>query len=178
MSRPTDRFGIQPPPPVRDVDTDAPGTGGPFVHSISVGWGDCDPAQIAYTARIPAWGLDALEAWYRACLGVGWFEINMDHGIGTPFVSLAFDFASPVTPRAPLDCAVFVTRIGRSSLSHRIEGAQAGTPCFAGTTTAAFVDASRLKAIAIPPNMRRRIGAYADLQGRPLDAVPLAADGD
>ena len=37
-----------------DVDT-------PLRYSIDVGWGYCDPAQIAYTGRIPEWGLKAIE---------------------------------------------------------------------------------------------------------------------
>ncbi len=35
---------------------------GPFCHVIDVGWGDTDPAQIAYTSNIPAWALRAIEA--------------------------------------------------------------------------------------------------------------------
>ena len=34
-----------------------------FVHEIRVGWGDCDPAKIAYTGRLPAFALEAIDAW-------------------------------------------------------------------------------------------------------------------
>jgi 4-hydroxybenzoyl-CoA thioesterase len=157
--------GIRGPAPLRDLDAPAPPIEAPLVHRVTVGWGDCDPAQIAYTANIPAWGLAAIEQWYRACLGVDWYRINLDHGIGTPFVQLAFEFQGPVTPRAPLHLTVRVERLGRSSLTHTVEGTQAGRRCFTGRTTSAFVDTHALTPIPIPPNMRASIEAYVAAQG-------------
>ena len=73
-----------------------------FVHEINVTWGDCDPAQIAYTARLPYFALDAINAWWEAHFdGDGWFQLQIDRNIGTPFVNLSMDFRSPVTPRPP-----------------------------------------------------------------------------
>ena len=171
MSRPIEPRGIKAPSEIRDIQAVRQLAPGPFVHNITVGWGDCDPAQIAYTANIPTWSLQAIEAWYKACLGVDWYAINLDNGIGTPFVHLDFDMVSPVTPRAVLACKVYVRRIGRSSLAHRVESFQDGVLCFTGQTVAAFVDASRMKPVSIPPNMRASIRAYAEQQERALEAA-------
>lgn len=170
MSKPTDHRergvrGMRPAGPFRDLDAPRVAAQVPLVQEITVGWGDCDPAQIAYTANIPAWGLLAVEAWYKACLGVNWYEINLDHGVGTPFVSLGFDFVSPVTPRAPLLVSVYVERLGRSSLGHVVEARQEDAVCFYGRTTAAFVGANEMKAVAIPDNMRASIEDYLARQG-------------
>ena len=170
MSRPTDQQGrglrgIRPAGPMKDLAAPRIMEAAPLVHRITVGWGDCDPAQIAYTANIPAWGLRAIEAWYKHCLGLNWYEINLDHGLGTPFVSLAFDFVSPVTPRAELEVAVYISRLGRSSISHQVSAGQEGRLCFTGRTTAAFVGANEMKAVAIPDNMRRSIESYIARQG-------------
>ena len=37
-------------------------------HVIRVTWGDCDPARIAYTGRLPVFALEAIDAgvWGRA----------------------------------------------------------------------------------------------------------------
>ena len=146
---------------------------GPFVDSIRVGWGDADPAQIAYTGNIPAWGLRAIEAWIRQCTGVGWYEMNMDLGVGTPFVELRNTFHAPITPRHTLDSAVLVSRIGRSSLALRVEGRQQDVHCYSGHYVCAFVDAVRMRPIAIPPRMRANIRRYAGRQGAPFeDAHP------
>ena len=155
----------------RDVDFVHDLPAGPFVHDHPLGWGDADPAQIAYTANIPGWGLRALEAWYKACLGCNWFEMTMDFGVGTPFVHLTCDFVAPITPRMPLRCTVTVDRLGRSSIGHRLEGGQDGRVCFRAGFVAAFVDSVRMKAIRIPPVMRDNIERFADRQGTPWERV-------
>ena len=137
--------------------------------ALTVGWGDCDPAQIAYTARIPEWSLKAIEDWYRFCLSVDWYDINLNHGYGTPFVSLNCDFHSPVTPRYALDMMVYVSRLGGTSISHQIEARQNDVLCFTTKTTAAFVDANAMKPVPIPPNMRRNIENYIQYQNRVFD---------
>lgn len=146
---------------------------GPFVDSIRIGWGDADPAQIAYTGNIPAWGLRAIEAWIRQCTGVGWYEMNMDLGVGTPFVDLRNTFHAPITPRHRLAMTVLVARVGASSLSVRIEGRQGAVHCFTGSYVCAFVDAVRMRPIRIPVRMRANIRRYALDQGAPFeDAHP------
>lgn len=169
MSNPTDHIGIRLPASASDIVAVHTAPPGPFVHSITVGWGDCDPAQIAYTANVLSWGMKALEAWCNLCLGVNWFELNMNHGIGTPFVHMSYDFTAPITPRATLECTVYVHRIGRSSLHHIVEGQQSGRLCFNGKMTSVFVTASKMKPIPIPPNMRQSIQLYAAGQGRELE---------
>lgn len=158
------KTGIRSPGPWHDIDRPRKSFTGPLVHEITVGWGDCDPAQIAYTANIPAWGIEAIEAWYRHCLGAGWYELNLRHGIGTPFVSLGFDFKSPVTPMHVLQVCVEVTRIGNSSLSHAVTGKQEDMLCFTGQTTATFVEAAAMSPLRIPPNIRQSIESYRSAQ--------------
>lgn len=162
----TPRRGIAAAPPRRDLDSPEPLVNSVFEHQITVGWGDCDPAQIAYTAHIPAWGLAAVEAWYKACFGINWFQLNLEYGIGTPFVSLDFQFKSPVTSTDTLKIDVFVARMGNSSVKHVVEGYQNGVLCFVGHTVAAFVDAGTMKPIPAPTNMRKRINHYISIQRR------------
>ena len=159
--------GVKPVSPiVRDLD--AP-LGGQRLsqHTVTVGWGDCDPAQIAYTARIPEWALTAIENWYRECLLSSWFAMNVSRGIGTPFVSLACDFHVPVTSESPLTMDVFVTKMGNTSLSHLVEGFQDNQHCFSVKTTAAFVNPNSMTPIPIPDNMRETIENYTANQGHP-----------
>lgn len=129
----------------------------PFIHRARVSWGDCDPARIAYTARIPHFALDAIDAWWDHHVGLDWFKLNVDHGIGTPFVHLDVDFRSPVTPRAPLDCAVSFIRLGESSTGFRVEGRQDGTLCFEGTFVSVFIDGKSFRRIPVPAHIRAAI---------------------
>jgi 4-hydroxybenzoyl-CoA thioesterase len=109
-----------------------------FEHIIRVGWGDCDPARIAYTARLPAFALEAIDAWWEHHLGGGWYQMELDHGFGTPFVSMQLDFVGPVTPRHRLVCAVAPTRLGTTSIGFRVTGRQDGRDCFRGRFTCVF----------------------------------------
>lgn len=114
--------------------------GQPFEHEIRVTWGDCDPARIVYTGRIPGFALDAINAWWEHHLGDGWYQMELDRGVGTPFVSMALDFRSPITPRHRLICAVWPEHLGETSIRFRVEGRQDGGLCFDGRFTCVFVD--------------------------------------
>ena len=131
-----------------------------FEHEIRVGWGDCDPAKIAYTARIPWWALDAIDAWWEHHLGgSGWFQMNLDRDLGTPFVHMTLDFRSPVTPRHRLICKVAPTKLGTSSITFRVEGYQDGALCFEGTFVNVFVIASAFKPQQAPDDVRAIVEA-------------------
>jgi 4-hydroxybenzoyl-CoA thioesterase len=126
----------------------------PHEHEIRVTWGDCDPARIAYTARFTAWALDAINAWWEAHLGGGWYEMEFDHGFGTPFVHMSLDFRSPVTPRHRLNCKVWPAALGSRSITFGVEGYQDGTLCFEGKFTSVFIVAGGLHVQHAPDHVR------------------------
>ncbi|WP_415401535.1 acyl-CoA thioesterase [Tateyamaria sp. SN3-11] len=130
----------------------------PFVHEIRVTWGDCDPARIAYTARLPWFALDAINAWWEAHLGGdGWYQLELDRNIGTPFVHLSMDFRSPVTPRHRLMCEVWPSRLGDKSVTFTVLGRQDGVLCFEGTFTCVFIIADQFTSQRAPPELRQII---------------------
>lgn len=129
-----------------------------FVHPVNVTWGDCDPARIAYTARLPYFALDAINAWWEAHLdGDGWFQMEIDRNVGTPFVSMAMEFRSPVTPRHTLMCETFPTRLGEKSISFAVNGSQDGKLCFEGRFTCVFTIADKFKSQPVPADFRAMI---------------------
>lgn len=149
MSRPID------PGPLPSGGLSAPVS--VFVHRIRVGWADCDPARIAYTGRIPCFALEAIDAWWEHAIGYDWFRLNLDRNYGTPFVHMEVDFRSPVTPRAPLECTVVLTRLGEKSLSFCVTGRQDEVLCFEGRFVSAFVAADRFEPIPVPADIRSRL---------------------
>ena len=131
-----------------------------WTHEIRVAWGDCDPARIAYTARIPAWCLDAINAWWEEHFGGGWYQMELDHGFGTPFVHMSLDFRTPVTPRHRLICAVAPVRLGETSIEFRVQGRQDGVLCFAGRFVCVFFRAGHPQKAPPPPEVRALIEAH------------------
>jgi acyl-CoA thioesterase FadM len=141
--------GSEGPQPVNGAD----GHTRPFVHRIRVRWGDCDPAAIAYTGRIPAWALEAIETWWEHHTGLDWYRINLDRKIGTPFVHMTMNFRSPVTPRHLLECEVTLKKLGSRSITHTVRACQGGVLCFEGEFVAAFVEARAMKSRTLPHDL-------------------------
>lgn len=124
-------------------------------HEIRVTWGDCDPAKIVYTGRIPWFALDAINSWWVENLGGdGWFQMELDRNVGTPFVRLEMDFRAPITPRHPLVCHVWPVRLGETSITFRVDGMQDGTLCFSSRTVSVFIDAAAFTKRTPPDDMR------------------------
>ena len=128
---------------------------GAFTHTIRVTWGDCDPARIVYTGRLPWFALDAINGWWEAHLGGdGWYQMELDRNVGTPFVRLEMDFLKPVTPRHPLICHVWPTRLGETSIEFRVDGAQDGDLCFSTRTVSVFIEAAAFRKAPPPQDIR------------------------
>ena len=126
-----------------------------FAHQINVTWGDCDPARIAYTGNIPQWALLAINAWWEHHLGGdGWYQMELDRNVGTPFVHLSMDFLAPITPRHRLICHVWPVRLGTSSIVFRVDGMQADQHCFAGRFVNVFTVADQFKSQSAPQDIR------------------------
>ncbi len=136
----------------------------PFIHRRRVRWGESDPARIAYTARFLDFCMDAIEAFYQDRLGVGFYELNVDHGIGTPFVHVALDFRSPLTPRDMLAVEVRLARLGASSLTFEVAGRVAERLAFSGKLVSAWVDGrgDTMRPIRVPDEFRAKLEADAE----------------
>ena len=131
-----------------------------FEHEIRVTWGDCDPAKIVYTARLPWFALDAINAWWEHHVGGGWYQLELDRNLGTPFVSMAMDFRKPVTPRHRLVCRVWPNRLGETSVGFRVEGMQDGALCFEGSFVCVFADAAAFRKTPPPADVRAVVEAH------------------
>lgn len=136
--------------------------GGTFTHVIRVGWADCDPAEIAYTGRIPNFALEAIDCWWEAHTGLDWFRMNLDRNTGTPFVHLSLDFRRPVTPRHRLLCEVRLIHVGTSSVRFTVAGKQDGELCFEGEFVEVFVDHSTNTKISIPEDILSELTALCE----------------
>ncbi len=136
-----------------------------LLHEIRVTWGDCDPAQIVYTGRLPWFALDAINAWWEAHLGGGWYQMELDRGLGTPFVHMSLDFRKPVTPRHRLICPVWPDALGTSSITFRVDGEQDGALCFSGRFVCVFVDPSSFGKRPPPGDVRALVQRHLPQAG-------------
>ena len=106
----------------------------------------------------PYFALDAINAWWEAHFdGDGWFQLQIDRNIGTPFVNLSMDFRSPVTPRHKLMCETYPTRLGNKSITFGMKARQNGVLCFEGSFTCVFTIADVFKSQSAPEELARVI---------------------
>lgn len=114
-------------------------------------FGDCDPAGIAYTPKIVDYALIAIDEFWKVALqGEGWFQLNVDHDIGTAFVDLHSRFTAPITPRQPLVLDVRLAGRGRSSIRFAVRAETGGRPALAINATCVFIRRSQVAAIEPP----------------------------
>ncbi len=127
------------------------------MHTRRVRFADTDAAGIAWTGRIVEFALDAIDSWFRARLDTDWYELNIDQDVGTPFVRVAVEFRSPLTPRDTLGTEVRVAMIGRSSLTFAIAGRVGERLIYEGELTCVFVTRSTGRSIPIPEVYRAKL---------------------
>jgi uncharacterized protein (DUF924 family)/acyl-CoA thioesterase FadM len=151
------------PIPTSDFGGQRPQSDIPFAIRRRVNWGDSDTAEIAYTGSFIPFAIDALEVWYEAVLGFNFYQLKRDN-LGNPAVSLHFDFHAPLVVGDRFDTAVFLERLGKSSISHRFEMTKVGGPlvCTASFTSALARDvhSPAIKAQPFPDDWRERIEGY------------------
>lgn len=104
---------------------------GAYGYTYHMGFGDCDPAGIAYTGALVNAALRAIDRFLSdVTKGRGWYAMSVQMGVGMPFVHLDVDFASPVHGNADLDFTVEVSRLSKTSIAFRTIGWQGGQRCF------------------------------------------------
>lgn len=135
----------------------------PFVHRRHIRFGEADTAKIVYTVRFFDYALDAIDAWYESIAGASLYELNTQHDISCPFVHAELDFHAPLRPGDDVATQVLVERMGRSSLTFRLEGARAdGVRCYSGRFIISFIAPSRMKSVPVPSAIADRIRSYKD----------------
>ncbi len=127
------------------------------IHTCQVRFADTDAAGIAWTGRIVEFALEAIDAWFRARLGTDWYELNIDRGIGTPFVRVAVEFRSPITPRDTLATEVRVAKLGRSSLTFAVTGRVGERVVYEGELASVFISRSTGRSIPVPDEYRAKL---------------------
>jgi len=129
-----------------------------FLWERRVGFGDCDPAQIAFTGRIVDFALEALDAFWDDTLdGAGWYAMAVDKGQGMPFVRIEMDFMRPISPRLPLRFRVKPQEIGRSSIKIWMQGVHGDEIAFEASFISVFVSRPDMAPSRVPDEVRDKL---------------------
>lgn len=150
----------------KHIDQQAPS--GAFVHAIAPYWADADPAGIVYTARFTDYALRAIDAWMIDRIGAGFYVMNTEWGIGTPFVHTECDLRMPARPGEALHISVAVARVGTTSLTFTVQGhgAQRGLLHFEGRFVCVCVSSLEENVEVQPIALDARIRSAAEAELR------------
>lgn len=140
----------------------SPGTGGlVYEADILVRFAHCDPAGIVFFPRYMEMFNNLVEDWCRDELGFSFAEIPRGRGWGLPTVRLEVDFVAPSVIGETLSATLAVRAIGTSSIRLGIvfKGPDGGDRVRAETVLV-LLDPTHRRAVPIPDDLRRRIGAF------------------
>lgn len=133
------------------------------VHPLQVQWGDCDPADIVFYPNYFAW-FDAGTWRLLAAAGFTLKELRRIGSIGFPIVSVDAKFFAPAAVQDHIAVHSRIIEWGRSSfqVGHRIQRAD-GTLLVEGHEKRVLAQPDpaqpgKIKGMAIPPEMIRRLG--------------------
>jgi 4-hydroxybenzoyl-CoA thioesterase len=87
------------------------------VHRLTVRFGDCDPAGIAYFPRIHDWFHQGMETWFDRALGHPYAQVIRVRQLGFPTARIEADFARPCALGDALALELRLAAVGRSSVS-------------------------------------------------------------
>jgi 4-hydroxybenzoyl-CoA thioesterase len=136
-----------------------------FVHrrSVTIEWGDCDPAGIVYYPRYFAMFDAATAHLFAAALGYDKFELRKRFGIvGFPMVETGAKFITPSRYGETVTIESAVSRFGRSSfgVTHRLFKGEA--LAIEATETRVWAaadpnDPGRIRGVPIPDEVREAL---------------------
>jgi 4-hydroxybenzoyl-CoA thioesterase len=127
---------------------------------LTVEFGDCDPAQIAFYPNFSRWYDAAARHFFEKCGVPAWRDLEKSDGIiGTPVVEIHSHFMCPTTYGDEIEVTTSIVEWGakRFVMLHRLSRGE--TLLAQSSETRIFAirhpeDATRIKAIPIPSTIK------------------------
>jgi 4-hydroxybenzoyl-CoA thioesterase len=133
----------------------------PFATSVTVRFGDCDPAGIVFYPRYFEMFNNLVEEWWASGLGTSFRELIMERGLGLPTVSVQADFLATSTLGDILTAQLSVLKLGNSSVTVmiRLSGA-GGDERVRARLVLVLMDLKKAGPTRIPDPLRERIAQF------------------
>jgi len=133
-----------------------------FKTSVSVRFGDVDPAGIVYFPRIYEYLHEAFEDVWEQHVGERYYRMILDERRGFPLVHSEVDFKHPLRFGDDVRVHITCTHLGRSSTGLRYRLYVGDTLCVEARQTTACVDLDAGKSIPMTDGHRARFEAILE----------------
>ena len=130
------------------------------IHTVTVQFGDCDPAGIVFFPNFSKWMDESSLAFFMACGVPPWRELVKTRGIiGTPLLEIHTRFIQTATYGETIAVHTTVDDWQRKTFRHRHRVMRGDTLLCEGTEVRAFcqrdpADPDRIRAIPIPEDIQ------------------------
>ncbi len=126
-----------------------------YKTTITVNFGDVDPAHIVYYPIIFHYCHIAFERFFTEFVGISYPKLLKDEGIGFPTVNATSSFSHPIHYGDDLEVMLKVDRIGKSSVDFSYIGKNLNNQkYFQAKITVVAVSMSSFTPITIPDRYR------------------------
>ncbi|MCP5371513.1 MAG: acyl-CoA thioesterase [Hyphomicrobiales bacterium] len=143
---------------------------GTFVSKSVVRFNHTDPASYVFFPRYFEMIQAAVEDWFTLGMGINYADLVNHDRLGLPTARTECEFARPSRLGETVELALYVTRIGNSSLEVLFDGSVGGEHRLRARSVLVFISLEDGRPRPIPPSMRIQLEAYRARQG----AVPGA----
>jgi 4-hydroxybenzoyl-CoA thioesterase len=124
-------------------------------------FGHCDLTGIVYLSHYFDMINSSVEDWFELELGLPFDAFHLQHGYGNPIVSTSCDFLRPCRYGEKMTIELSVANLGRSSIELRIAGKVGAEERILARHTTAMISLDSFRSIAIPDDLRKKMGEYA-----------------
>ena len=137
-----------------------------FTLRLPIRFTHTDPAGQVFFPRYFEMFQATVEDWFTHGLGFRYAGLIAD-GFGLPTAQTECEFFRPSRLGEAIDLTVYLTRIGRSSMTIEYVGRVEGERRFHGKSILVLIRLSEGKSAPFPPDMRRALEAYARIASTP-----------
>lgn len=133
---------------------------GRFRAPRKIRFSDCDPAGIAYTARLIDQMNGVIEDFFPAALGLDYHGLIAESRIGLGYASVHCDFFRPTRMGSRLEISVLIERIGERSTTFVLHGHDGEDEVFRMSFVMSTTSLTEHRSIPLPPTLREALATY------------------
>jgi acyl-CoA thioester hydrolase len=134
--------------------------GRPFVHTLRVRYGECDPQGVVFNAHYLAFFDIALTEMWRAALPGGYREM-VERGVDLVVAEATCRYRSSAGFDDELAIAMTVAHLGTTSMRTEVGITRDGEPVVDGELRHVFIDLETREKIPIPGAIRAGLEQFA-----------------
>ena len=134
-------------------------TPAPFVHSLRVRYGECDPQQIVFNANYFAYFDVAMTELWRAAMGR--YAAMLERGVDMVVAEASARFLGAAHFDDELALEVSIVRLGRTACTTRHRVLRDGGVLVEGEMRHVFVDPASFEKLTIPDWLREALAPWA-----------------